>query len=73
MLTRSRVDVGDVEQIAAVVGNQRIDDQDLRAEIDELVREVAANEAEAAGDQHAAAGVERPVLAHEPERRCGDG
>jgi len=34
----------DVEQIAAVVGDERIDQQDVRADIDETPREVAADE-----------------------------
>ena len=54
-------DAVDVEQIAAVVGNQRVDEQDVGAERDELVGEIAADEAEAAGDHHAAAPIELSV------------
>ena len=52
------LDAGDVEQVAAVVGNQRIDQQDVGAELHQAVREVAADEAEPAGDHHAAAAIE---------------
>ena len=31
-----RLEAGDVEQIAAVVGDQRVDEQDVGAEVDEL-------------------------------------
>ena len=51
-------DAGDVEQVAAVVGDQRVDQQHVGAELDQAVREVAADEAEAAGDHHAAAAIE---------------
>ena len=56
------LDAGDVEQVAAVVGDHRVDEQHVGAEIDELPREVAADEPEAAGDEHAAAAVELPVI-----------
>ena len=56
-------DAVDVEQVAAVVGDQRVDEQDVGAEVDELAREVAADEAEPAGDHHAAAAVELAVVA----------
>ena len=55
-------DAVDVEQVAAVVGDQRVDEQHVGAELDELAREVAADEAEAAGDHHAAAAVELAVV-----------
>ena len=42
----------DVEEVAAVVGNQRVDEQDVGAEIREPSCEVAADEPEAAGDHH---------------------
>ena len=62
MLTRSAVlDAVDVEEVAAVVGDQRVDEQDVGAEVDELARQVAADEPEAAGDHHAAAAVELAV------------
>ena len=52
------LDAGDVVEVAAVVGDQRVDEQHVGAELDQRVREVAADEAEAAGDHHAAAAVE---------------
>ena len=55
-------DAVDVEQIAAVIGNQRIDEQHVGAGLDQLAREVAPDEAEAAGDHDAPAAVELPVL-----------
>ena len=55
-------DAVDVEQVAAVVGDQRVDEQHVGAELDELAREVAADEAEAAGDHHRAAAVELAVV-----------
>ena len=55
-------DAVDVEQVAAVVGDQRVDEQHVGAELDEPAREVAADEAEAAGDHHAAAAVELAVV-----------
>ena len=55
-------DAVDVEEVAAVVGDQRVDEQDVRAEIDERAREVAADEAEAAGDHHLAAAIELAVV-----------
>ena len=58
------LDAVDVEEIAAVVGNQRVDDQDARAERDELAREVAADEAEPAGDQHRAIAIELAIRGH---------
>ena len=65
MLTRTRSSMPcDVEEVAAVVGNQRIDEQHVGAERDELAREVAADEAEAAGDQHAATAIELAIAAH---------
>ena len=52
------LDARDVEEVAAVVGNERVDEQDVGAEIDEAAREVAADEPEPAGDHHAAAAIE---------------
>ena len=67
-------DAVDVEQVAAVVGDQRVDEQHVGAELDELAREVAADEAEAAGDHHAAAAVELAVVArHGAARSRGGG
>ena len=48
----------DVEQVAAVVGDERVDQQHVGAERDELARQVAADEPEAAGDHHGPAAVE---------------
>ena len=55
-------DAVDIEQIAAVVGDQRIHQQDVRAQLDEVPREIAADESDAAGDHHRAAAVERPIV-----------
>ena len=53
-LTRTRIgDAVDVEQVAAVVGDERIDEQHVGAELDQPPREIAADEAEAAGDETA--------------------
>ena len=45
------LDPGDVEEIAPVLRDQRVDERDLGAGLDEFAREVRADEAEAAGDQ----------------------
>ena len=66
------VDAVDVEQIAAVVGDQRVDQQHVGAEIDQLTRQVAADEAEAAGDHHPPAAVELAV-SHGHGARVGGG
>ena len=55
-------DPGDVEQVAAVLGDQGIDDQYLCAEVHELVREGAADKPQAARNHHAAITVERAVV-----------
>ncbi len=56
MFTRTRSpDAVDVEQVAAVVVDQRVDEQHVRAELDQPVRQVAADEPQAAGDHDAAA------------------
>ena len=47
-----------LKQVAAVIGNQRVDEQHVGAELDQPLREVAADEAEPAGDHHAPAAVE---------------
>ena len=61
-LTRDPIlDARDVEEIAAVVGDQRIDEQHVGAEIDEPARQVAADEPQAARDHHAPAAVEIQV------------
>ena len=65
------LDAADVEQVAAVLGDQRVDEQHARAEVDELAGEVAADEAEAAGDHHAAIAVERAVGRSAARRRAG--
>jgi hypothetical protein len=52
------LDPGDVGGVAAVLGDQRVDEHDLRAEPREAVREVRADEAEAAGDEHPAPAIE---------------
>src|SRR6185295_15340971 len=54
-------DAVDVEQVAAVVGDERVDEQDVGAEVDETARQVAGDEAEAAGDHDGASAVERAV------------
>ena len=51
-------DAIDVERIAAVVGNQRVDDQDVGARGDELTGEVTADETETAGDHDGPVAVE---------------
>ena len=56
------VDAVDVEEIAAVVGDERVDEQDVGVELDEAPREVAADEAQAAGDHHSPAPVELAVV-----------
>ena len=50
-------DVVDVVEIPAIVRDQRIDEQNLGAEIDQLPGEVAADEPDAAGDHDPAAAV----------------
>ena len=55
-------DAGDVEEVAAVVGQQRIDDQDVGAELDQRARQVDADEAEPAGDEDAAPAIELAVV-----------
>jgi hypothetical protein len=52
------LDAGDVEQIAAILGDQRVDEQDIGAERGEAVREVAADEPESARDHHLAPAIE---------------
>ena len=47
-----------IEQVAPVVGNQRVDEQDVGAQRDEARRQVAADETETSGDQHPPALVE---------------
>ena len=50
------LDAGDVVEQAAVLGHERVDDRDHRAQLEQLAREVGADEAEATGDQNAPAG-----------------
>ena len=57
-------DAVDVEEVAAVVGNERVDDEDVGAESGQPVRQIAADEPEAAGDEHLAAAVELAVRRH---------
>ena len=45
----------EVEEVAAVVGQQAVDGDDVRAEVGERAAEVRADEAEPAGDEDAAA------------------
>ena len=52
------LDAADVEQVAAVFGDERIDDQHPGTERGELMGEIAANESEPAGDHHLAVAVE---------------
>ena len=52
----------DVEQVAAVLGKQRIDQQHVGAQRDEMVRHVAADEAEATGHHHATATIEIAIV-----------
>ena len=55
---------GEVEQVAAVVGQQAVDRGHVRADVRERPAQVRADEAEPAGDEHAAALVELAVVAH---------
>ena len=45
-------DVGDVERVAAVFGDEGIDERDVRAVAHEAAREVGTDEAESAGDKN---------------------
>ena len=56
------LDVGDVEEVAAVVGDERVDQQHIRAEIDEAAGEIAADEPEAARDHDRPAPIELLVV-----------
>ena len=51
-------DARDVGEVAAVVGDERIDEQHVGAEIGEPAGEIAADEAEPARDHHAPAAIE---------------
>ena len=51
-------DAVDVEEICARIRDQRIHQQHVGAELDETAGDVAADEAEAAGDHHAPAAIE---------------
>ena len=51
-------DVSDVERIAAVVRQERIDQQHVGTQRDEATCEIAADEAEASGHHHAATAIE---------------
>ncbi len=52
-------DAVDVEEIRARSGNERVHQQHVGAELDEAVGDVAADEAEATRNHHAAAAIER--------------
>ena len=47
------LDSGDVVEQAAVLGHERVDDRDGRVHLEELAREVRADEAEPTGDEDA--------------------
>ena len=64
-------DAVDVEEVAAVVGDERVDEQDVGAQIDETPREIAADETEAAGDHHRAAAIEFAVVGDHPSTGLG--
>ncbi len=55
------LDAVDVEPVAAVVGIERVDNQHVGAGVDELPHQVAADEAEPAGDHDPATAIEREV------------
>ena len=55
-------DAIDVEQVAAVIRNERVDQQHVCAERDELPRQIAADESEAAGNHDRSAAVELAVV-----------
>ena len=43
----------DVERVGAGLGNQAIDDQDVRAQLEQANGQVRSDEAQSAGDQRA--------------------
>ena len=47
---------GDVREVAAVLRDERVDEDDVRTRVGELTREVRAEEAQPTGDKHALAG-----------------
>jgi hypothetical protein len=55
-------DAVDVEQVAAVVGDERVDEQHVGPRRHELTGEVAADEPEAARDHHRAAAIELAMV-----------
>ena len=55
-------DAVDVEQVAAVIGDEGVDEQDVGAALDERARQIAADEAEPAGDHHLAAAIELAIV-----------
>jgi hypothetical protein len=57
-----RLDAVDVEEVPAVVVDQRVDQQHIGAERRQLARQVAADEAEAAGHHDAATAIEVAVI-----------
>ena len=56
------LDAADVEQVAAVVGDQRVDDRARGRRARRAGAQVAADEAQAAGDHHRAIAVEGAVV-----------
>ena len=56
------LDGRDVEPVSAELRDEAVDDGHLRAQLDEPDREVGADEAQSAGDEHLLAGIGR--LAH---------
>jgi hypothetical protein len=65
------LDAVQVEAIPAVIRDERVDDEDVRSDVHELTREIAADEPEAAGDHHAPAAIEvemRRIHARSPWR-----
>ncbi len=50
-------DAGNVEQVAAVIGNERVDQENICAKLDEPAGEITADESEPARDHHAPAAV----------------
>ena len=59
-------DAIDVEEVPAVVADQRVDEQDACAKVDELAGEVASDEAQPTGDHDRAPFVERLILGPRP-------
>ena len=63
------LEAGDVREVTAVVGEQRVDEQHVGAERDEVTCQVRSDEAESAGDEDAPAAIELAVVeAHDCAR-----